>query len=148
MLILRDTREKHGWDFMQQEAAVADQKLDTGDYTVKGIENDLIIERKATSAELAQNITSPAFKAEIKRMAAFRHAFLILEFSWRDIECFPVNSGVPSKLWKKLRVSSKYLIACINGYRLQGIQCITADSSEYAQHIAYDIMKRYYENRN
>lgn len=147
MLILRDTREKQGWEFVKQEATVADRKLDTGDYTVEGIEGDLVIERKATPAELAQSITSAAFKKELKRMEEFRHAFLIFEFSWKDLERFPFNSGIPTRLWKKLRVTSNYLIACVNGYRLNGIQCITADNSEFAQHVAYDLMKRYYEYR-
>ena len=77
MIILRDTREKQGWDFEEQEITIADCKLDTGDYTVKGIENELVIERKAGVAEFARNITSPAFKREIRRMAKFPYAFII-----------------------------------------------------------------------
>jgi len=149
MLILKDTREKNGWDFEGQDITVANRKLDTGDYTVEGIEEEFVIERKATVAEIAQNITTKWFKEEVKRMAGFRHAFFIFEFSWRDIEIFPVNSTIPSHLWKKIRISNRFLISCINTYRLKyGIQCITADRPEYAESVAFDLMKRYYENRN
>ncbi len=148
MLILRDTREKNGWSFAHKDVEVNDYKLDTGDYTVQGIEEDFIIERKATVGELANNITSNAFRAEIQRMANFRHAFLIFEFSWKDLETFPVNSGIPTYLWKKLREKSNFLIGCVNSYRIKyDIQCITADNAEYAEKLAFDLMRRYYENK-
>ena len=148
MQIIRDTREKHGWVFANQHVPIVSRKLDTGDYTVEGIEDDFVIERKATVAELAQNITSKAFRDEIHRLAGFRHAFLIFEFSWQDLETFPVNSTIPSRLWKKIKISSKFLTSTVNTYRLKyGIQCITADNTKYAERIAFDLMRKYYEYR-
>lgn len=148
MQIIRDTREKNGWAFANQNVSIVNRKLDTGDYTVEGIENDFIIERKATVAELAQNITSKAFQNEIHRLAGFSHAFLIFEFSWKDLETFPVNSTIPTHLWKKIKISSKFLTSSVNTYRLKyGIQCITADNEQYAERIAFDLMRRYYEYR-
>ena len=42
--IIVDTREQQPWDFEFHETAKA--KLDTGDYSVEGLENILCIERK------------------------------------------------------------------------------------------------------
>ena len=75
-IILKDTREKNGWDFKSFDRciAVADWGLRTGDYTVKGLEKHLVIERKASTSELAINLGKKrsAFENEIKRMSSFR----------------------------------------------------------------------------
>ena len=49
-IIIRDTREKNGWnfDFYESCEAIIDQGLKTGDYTAQGLEEHLVIERKAT----------------------------------------------------------------------------------------------------
>ena len=57
-IVLRDTREKNGWDFSSQDKcmAVKDWGLKTGDYTARGLEKSLVIERKASTGELAMNL--------------------------------------------------------------------------------------------
>lgn len=53
--ILVDTREQTPWEFSHY--STAKQKLDTGDYTVSGLEDKLAIERKKSVGEIANNIT-------------------------------------------------------------------------------------------
>ena len=57
-IVLRDTREKSGWDFKSFDKcqAIVDWGLRTGDYTVKGLEKYLVIERKASTGEISMNL--------------------------------------------------------------------------------------------
>ena len=149
MIILRDTREQKGWDFelFSSEAEVLDRKLKTGDYTSIGIEDTLVIERKSSVGEFARNIVSASFNRELERLAHFDHAFIIFEFSYRDIEIFPVNSGIPPKMWNKVKISSNFIFSCINRYRLDyGIHCIACNSHKFAERTAFVLMKKYYED--
>ena len=72
-VVLKDTREKNGWNFNSSSKclAVARWGLKTGDYTIRGLEKDLVIERKASTGELAMNLGKKrkAFEAEIERMS-------------------------------------------------------------------------------
>ena len=60
--IIVDTREQQPWSFDFNEIAVA--KLDTGDYSVAGLEEILCIERKKSVSEIANNIVDKRPKAE------------------------------------------------------------------------------------
>ena len=57
-VILKDTREKNGWNFKAFDKclAVARWGLKTGDYTARGLEKDLVIERKASTALMQTTI--------------------------------------------------------------------------------------------
>src|SRR5688572_26018625 len=106
-LVLRDTREQDGWEFSPTDNCLGTEetKLPTGDYTIKGYEKLLTIERKGSIAEFAKNIVQGRFDAELVRMESFAFPFMVLEFSMKDIERFPVGSGIPEEVWKKMRVS-------------------------------------------
>lgn len=48
--IIRDTREKEGWNFdFYSSCAIESRGLKTGDYTLEGLEEILCIERKANT---------------------------------------------------------------------------------------------------
>ena len=51
--IIIDTREQQPWTF--EHYTTANRKLDTGDYSVEGLENLLAIERKKSINEIANN---------------------------------------------------------------------------------------------
>jgi hypothetical protein len=153
LIIIRDTREKenHGWYFNETAFACEHtftRTLKTGDYTVKGCEDEIVIERKATVAEFAKSVVKESFNKELKRMAEFPHAFLIFEFSWRQIEVFPMGSQIPKFKWKSVRVRGKYMLSCINTYRIKyGIHVIACGNAVFAQETAYKLLKEVYENR-
>jgi hypothetical protein len=148
--IIRDTREKNGWgfDFYESCEAVIDQGLKTGDYTAVGLEEDLIIERKATTAELALNLGKKRkqFEAELERMREFRWAYIICEFSEDNVREFPVNSTVPASKRKYLRMNGKFMLKCLYDYKEKyGVEIIFTNTKEEAEEKAIEIIQQAYE---
>lgn len=85
MTILVDSRERQPWDFSKyHNTEVA--TLKTGDYTIKGMENLICIERKKNATELFINLfrKKKAFSNEMKRMDAFKFKYIIIEQSLDD----------------------------------------------------------------
>ena len=146
--ILRDTREKNGWDFQSFDRckAVKDWGLKTGDYTAKGLEQNLVIERKATTGELAMNLgkKKAPFEAEMQRMSQFRWAYIICEFSIDNLMDFPQNSGIPRRRWQFIRMNGKFMWRKIReiqeDYGVVTLFCNNAEESqERAMRIFDDI---------
>jgi hypothetical protein len=119
--IIRDTREQAGWWFGEDDQCfgTVEKKLDTGDYTLKGLESVLAIERKGCIAEFAVNINEKRFENELDRLDEFDHAFLLLDFNPDDLEKFPVGSNIPSYKQKYIRVSPNYIRSKIVDYSLR-----------------------------
>ncbi len=89
-----------------------EQKLDTGDYTILGLEEQICIERKASTTEMAVNFgrDKSRFMDEIERMKQYTHKFLVLEFSFQDLDFFPQGSSIPAKMLPFVRVTGSYMI--------------------------------------
>lgn len=112
--VIRDTREQegHGWTFNAHvpdcrpprcEGMIIDT-LQTGDYSLVGYTDLLVIERKADFSELWGNYSSkkrPAFEAEMERMSKIKHPYIIIEslFTPDIMELSPPQfvKGVPGK---------------------------------------------------
>lgn len=111
--IIRDTREKTGWDFPANEdtgcLGTIEKGLPTGDYSVIGYESVFTIERKKSTGEWSQNIAQDRFERELERLAQIPHAFIVLGFEPQDIECFPARSSIPMARWRYLRITPEYL---------------------------------------
>lgn len=138
--VLRDTKENlsgEGYFFEKDMYCNGTEMvgLETGDYMIKGID-DLVIERKATVAELAGNITEDRFQAEIIRMSKLKYPFLVCEFDWLSLISFPYESAV-----KKSRITGKFLQKKIIEYQLLGIQCCFLGSNFKAKNYVYEIFK-------
>ena len=88
--IIVDTREQKPWSFSHH--VTANHKLDTGDYSIEGLEHILSIERKRNVAEFANNITERRFKDVIDRLSKIPHSFILFEFDFDKIMSFPVFS--------------------------------------------------------
>lgn len=86
-----DTREKLPWDFEGDDdfEDVIYEKLDAGDYAIKGIEKLCVIERKATADELLNNFFSKAQRtriyAEIDRLQEYKYKFIVIEEDLLDL---------------------------------------------------------------
>lgn len=119
--IIVDTREQMPWefDFYEQCDGIIKKGLYTGDYTIEGMEDILVIERKKTTAEIAINIGVDRirFEDELKRMADVRYAHIICEFSIQDVLDFPKRSTIPKEKWKELRINGKYILKTLYGYQ-------------------------------
>lgn len=109
--VIRDTREQKGWHFFSSASCLGTviKGLKTGDYSLLGLENRFAIERKRNTGEIAMNIVQPRFERELERLSDFEWPFLIFEFTYEDLVRFPVNSGIPPKRWRGLRVGAKFL---------------------------------------
>lgn len=145
--IIVDTREQQPWDFEFNETAIA--KLDTGDYSVDGLEDILCIERKKSVSEIANNIVEKRYKDWTKRMAKFKYKFLMLEFDLDQVYKYPRIPDVPKRLWDKIKVSPKFIIKCLIELQIYyGIQVIFCGDHENAQNLALSIMKKVYQNES
>lgn len=145
-VILKDTREKNGWSFKTFDKCLAVTKwgLKTGDYTVRGLERDLVIERKASTGELAMNLGKKrkAFEAEIERMSSFRWKYILCEFSIDDLMNFPRNSGIPKKNLQFVRMNGKFMWKKLCEYQEQsGIEIVFCDSKLDAEERAMFIFE-------
>jgi hypothetical protein len=112
--VLRDSQEQkgHGWYFLKSKNCdgTTEVKLPTGDYTLEEYQTRLIIERKGSCGEFAQNIVQERFERELIRMESFDFSFIVLEFTMNDVLAFPKGSGVPRSEWPKLRITSYFLL--------------------------------------
>ena len=101
--IIKDTREQDGYSFAASSSryhtcnGMVSRKLDTGDYSIEGLEDKLCIERKASVVEFANNVghDQVRFLKEIERMKDFPYKFLVFEFSLTDLMNFPEGSSIP-----------------------------------------------------
>ncbi len=144
MKIIRDTREKleHGWAFCDHE--VIDSKLESGDYSLVGLENIVTIERKKSPGEVAGNIGSGRvrFNKELVRMSKFELAYIICEFTLEQALDFPRGSDIPKRLMKYVRVGGKFLVKTLSSYEeLYGIKVIYAGDREGAIEKALEILE-------
>lgn len=121
--VIRDTREQknNGWWFPESSECLGTvvKTMKTGDYTLSGLEDKLVIERKKDLGEVAQNINEKRFERELDRLKEFKYAYLLLGFTLDDIYTFPLNSGIPHYLHKRLKVTTNYIISKINYYKLK-----------------------------
>ena len=93
--VIKDTREQDGWFFTPYDRCEGMEvnTLHTGDYTLKGFEDVVCVERKASVSEIATNLgkKKKAFYNEMERMRDFNFRYLLLEFSALDVIDYPLS---------------------------------------------------------
>ena len=149
--VVKDSREQDGYTFEKFKGRYTScngmvvQKLDTGDYSLLGMEDKLCIERKGRISELAINLGSDKYRflSEIERMKSFPFKFLILEFSLEDVMNFPEGSDIPEKKWNSIKVSNKYILKMLVEFQMyDNIHVVFAGSRKNAKLIINSILKR------
>ena len=149
--IIKDTREQDGYSFAASSSryhtcnGMVSRKLDTGDYSIEGLEDKLCIERKASVVEFANNVghDQVRFLKEIERMKHFPYKFLVFEFSLTDLMNFPEGSSIPESDWGKLRVTNKFMLKMIMEFQLHhDIKVLFCDSKKNAKWAVLSIIKR------
>lgn len=142
--IIVDTREQLPWEFGFH--TTSRQKLHTGDYTIEGLEDIFVIERKMSVSEIATNITENRFKNVLDRLSKIPHSYMIMEFSIEDIYTFPVGSDIPKRLWDKLRIKGNYIMKVLLEASINhNIHLLFCDDSSNAERTAISLIKRMYE---
>jgi hypothetical protein len=146
--VIRDTREKDdkGWRWIKSKycTGTIEQKMDTGDYTLEGLEHFIVIERKGSVSEWAHNVLEKRFENELTRLNDFPHSFILLEFGIDDIMRYPIGSGV-SKYRTKIR-GSFLLRRTIEIIMRNNINIIFCQNK--GKDIATSIFKRAFEMAN
>jgi hypothetical protein len=143
--VLIDTREQIPFKFPENDFCSGSvvQGLKEGDYTIKGAEEELVVERKASTSELALNFTQPRFFRELERLQKYPHKFIICEFPFTHIFDFPKNSGIPQSKWHKIRITPAFLLKNINEISLNyNVPFIFCDTREGAFRYCFDLFKR------
>jgi len=139
--IIIDTREQQPWVF--DNYVTASRKLDTGDYSIEGLEHLLCIERKKSASEFANNIIESRFKDVIMRMSNMKYSFLLLEFDLEDFLIYPIGSTVPKKMWDKIKISPAFLIKNILDLELlHNIKVVFCGDAANAAKLAEMILKK------
>lgn len=78
--ILQDDREKHPWTCLHKPVEV--KRLKTGDYTIKGWEKQVAIEKKSGLVELLTNLSAPSrprFVRFLKRLRDYQVRIIVVE---------------------------------------------------------------------
>lgn len=149
--VLIDTREKTPFLFPEGNLCTGSviKKLDTGDYTLEGLEDKLCIERKKVVSEIAQNITQERFKEELIRMTNFKYRYIIFEFDWSSVLNFPYGCGLPKSVIRKVRCRGKFLEHALIGLNMKyGIYTHYAGSTKNANKFCISIMDMVWKIEN
>lgn len=141
--IIVDTREQQPWTF--ENYVVANKKLDTGDYSIDGLQDFFVIERKKSINEIANNIIEPRFKDVITRLGQLKYSFLLLEFSMTDVLYYPIGSNLPKRLWDKVKITPPFIMKNILDWQLKyNIKVLFCNNASNAEKTAEFILKKMY----
>lgn len=144
--VIIDTREQIPWEFEQFSSA--SHKLDTGDYSIEGLENIFAIERKKTVSEIAQNLSESRFKDVLERLSKLKYKYMLCEFSIDDILKYPVGSNIPKSKWQYLKITSQYILKKLTEIQVQyDIHIIFCGDRHSARQYAQSLMKRVYDEQ-
>jgi len=150
-VVIRDTREKegHGWSWRKSKYCdgTVSRKLDTGDYTLEGMENYLTIDRKGSIAEWAKNVTEARFERELERLDAIQHPWILLEFNMNDVLNYPVGSGIPKYKWKYLKFRGPFILKKMTEMTMRHRARIVLCGGS-GKEVASNIFKRTIEHAN
>lgn len=143
MNIIQDTREKIGkWEF--SDANVIVKKLESGDYSLVGLESVICIERKRTTSEIAINLGSDfsRFKRELERMKSIPFSYIICEFTFQSLLDFPKGSNISKSLLSSVKINGKYLVKLLSSFKEDyGVEVIYAGNRDNAIDEAERIFK-------
>lgn len=119
--VVRDTREQIGWTFPASPycAGTILKALKTGDYSLVGLENVFVVERKKSVAEFAKNMLEARFEREMQRLEGFPHAFIVCEFTMDDIQRWPLGSGLPPKVAQRMRITKYFIMKRLMDFHVQ-----------------------------
>lgn len=142
MIIVRDTREQAGYTFSYLSPApiIVDATLHTGDYSLRGYEDQLAIERKGLSDCFGTfGHGRKRFERELERMKTLQFAAVVIEGDWFTIFHRPPKF---SKLKPKTIHAS--IIAWQQRY---GVHFFTCPDRNFAERTTYRMLERFYKDR-
>lgn len=151
--IVCDTREKvDSFNFFSYPDVTTETRaLKTGDFSIKGYEDKITIDRKRNCNELQMCLGQSwgRFYRELQRMASFDEGYIVCSFPYEDVEIFPFNSGVPKNRWKYIKTSARFLKKRIHDIEdeFPNIKFIFSYSKIEAEEITYNLLRTYYDKQ-
>ena len=141
--IICDTRDKaeYRWTFselLKENEAAEARKLDTGDYSIEGLEAFISIDRKKSVNEVIANISNRTdrirFRKELDRAKDLEYFYIMCEFGISDI----MRGSRYSK------VSPSYILSALSGIELSypNLRIHYAGSDKNAEILTYRILSR------
>ena len=149
MIILQDSREQHPLSFKSLPAPpkVEVITLATGDYSIKGFERLVCLERKSIADltnTLVRNVSAKGpekgrFSRELERMKEYKYAAIIVEGTVRDILNHKYRSliaprsilGMLSYIWVGV-----------------GVPTFWCDDAEASAEVVYSMFKQIFKREN
>ena len=132
MVILVDSREQNPYTFDCPTEVIG---LSVGDYSIKGLENYISIEKKELNDLIAcLSKDRPRFERELYKGKSLEYMALVIEGSLSDI----VNHNYKSEMQPKAAIQS--LLAFSIRYRLPIFFC---ESREYGQRVTESLLLKY-----
>lgn len=144
--IIKDTREQKGWTFEESDFCTGMEigTLKTGDYSIKGTDKLICIERKKSVLEIATNLGSKytTFAKEVKRMEEFEHAYIICEFGFHELVNYPFCTKMPPRLKKNIRLRGPFLLKRLIDIQIKtNVKVLFCENQKDAQIAASAILK-------
>ena len=138
--VIKDTREQEGWFFTQTTACdgMVREKLDTGDYSLRGYEELLAIE---------SNIVENRFERELERLEDFDYPFMLLEFDMKDVLDYPRSSKLPNSKRRLTKLTGGFILKRIIEFQIRYKTKILLCGEE-GWKVALSIFKRVVENES
>src|SRR5690606_14394407 len=146
--VIADTRENLVKTFNKTDYCngTTSKKLDYGDYSLEGLEDKFVVERKGNVSEVYSNICGDdweRFEKELIVLQDYPDAYIIFEFSMNDIIKFPWNCKLPMAVKRKIGNRGGFflrrLLEVMTEYK---IPIIFAGSQENAQTVMISLFKR------
>lgn len=129
IVAIQDTREQCPWDLSPLRTEIG--SLATGDYSIKGLEEIIALERKSLVDLLAcLGVERERFQREMQRMLAYPTRAVICECTWRDL-----NVGD----WKS-RITPAAAVGSVLGWMASGIPFVFCANHEEAGRVASRIL--------
>ena len=149
MKIIRDTRERNGWNFFFHGAKFVSEKLDAGDYTTDILRDIVAIERKASVVEIANNLGKKEAKArfhrEFERAKTLEKIYIVCEFSESDVYAFPKGAGLRPKQLASIRMNGGYLHKLLEEIETMypNVELVFCDNRESAEDFTYETLREW-----
>jgi ERCC4-type nuclease len=131
VIAIIDSREQNALNL--EPLTTVTSTLPTGDYSIRGLEHVIAIERKSLQDLVAcVGVERERFDREVQRLLAYPVRILVVESSWEAIESHePINPQ-----WRG-RVTKEAVLGSLLGWQAKGISIHMAGSHERAgKHVA------------
>lgn len=145
MIVYQDTREQQPFLFTMYDCTVIRKKLNTGDYSIENMENELCIDRKKNISELYGNLfrSWSRFSRELSRMISFKRAYILCEFPFDDVVYFPRNM-ISGKYYYDAEDIKTKIKLIEEDY---GVRVVFNESRDEAEEMCFNILKDYYDKK-